>query len=215
MCRPSRGSPHRSPLPAGTVRAERFVLGSHCAMPGQGRTEQNRYPAAVKPRSFPICSVFAHLPLQLPAHVRIYHGFIRLLCASSPTGLAKKRLPLPGAAQSAATHPQLSARRLFAPGTDPLRSLVALQPSGRAQMGAEQRGWGQGAAGKRSARLAATAAPLPLTTPRALPARGWDYSAPSPPPPGPLGPSRSGPALTTCRAAAGRGPGTRPPPPPP
>lgn len=128
-----------------------------------------------------------------------------------PNGARKET---PGAAQSAATHPQLSARRLFALGTDPLRSLVTLQPSGL------QRRWEQSSAvgvrGRRgSARLGAAAAPLPLTTPRALPARGWDYSAPPPGSPQPLTLRTPGPALTTCRAAAGRGPGTRPPPPPP
>ena len=209
MCRPPRGSSHHSPLPAGTVRAERFVLGSHCAMPGQGRTEQNRYLAVIKPHSLPICSVFAHLPLQLSAHMLFYHSFIRLL--------------LPPAQRGSQRNARRSTKRRNSPSAlrpQTFRARNGSPPLPRYAAAFGTRRWEQSSAvgvrGRRgSARLGAAAAPLPLTTPRALPARGWDYSAPPPGSPQPLTLRTPGPALTTCRAAADRGPGTRPPPPPP
>lgn len=120
------------------MRAESFVLSSHCAIPSAGQDRTEAYPAAVKPGSFRICLVFGHRvtpPVTIISSqscqvlCAYFHRFVCLLCAISQEGLPEKRLrqplplpSLPSAAQSAATQPQLSARRLFAPGTDPLCS---------------------------------------------------------------------------------------------
>lgn len=141
---------HPAPIPCCCTRKtsllrwdERRASGELCAQlplcDPLGRAGPNRsVSGSCKTRFFPYLfgfwspsntSRYNYQLTELPGALRVFSQ-VRLppLC-HQPRRLPEKRLrqplplpSLPSAAQSAATQPQLSARRLFAPGTDPLCS---------------------------------------------------------------------------------------------